>query len=133
MNTPPAPPLPDDLDALLRRLRLPHVRRHAPDVLATAQAQRWEPAEVLRALFTEEAPAREDVRRLGSARLLDLSADPAGPAHAGMGPPAGEPRRCRPRRHRQDVPARGPRPAGGRAGTSRRLAHPRSAPGPRPA
>ena len=51
-----APPLPEDLEALLRRLRLPHIRRHAPEVVATAKAQRWEPVEVLRALFTEEAP-----------------------------------------------------------------------------
>ena len=34
---PTAPPLPAELDALLRRLRLPHIRRHAPDVIATAR------------------------------------------------------------------------------------------------
>ena len=56
---PISPPLPDDLEALLRRLRLPHIRRHAPEVIATAKAQRWDPAEVLRALFTEEAAGRE--------------------------------------------------------------------------
>ncbi len=44
---------------MLRRLRLPHIRRHAPEVIATAKAQRWDPAEVLRALFTEEAAGRE--------------------------------------------------------------------------
>jgi DNA replication protein DnaC len=56
----PAPaPLPDDLEALLRRLRLPHIRRHAPEVIATAKAQRWEPAEVLRALLAEQAAGRE--------------------------------------------------------------------------
>ena len=32
---------------------------YAPEVLATAKAQRWEPAEVLRALFAEEAAGRE--------------------------------------------------------------------------
>jgi len=58
-GVPAAPPLPDDLEALLRRLRLPHIRRLAPEVLATAKAQRWEPAEVLRALFGEEAAGRE--------------------------------------------------------------------------
>ena len=47
------------MEALLRRLRLPHIRRHAPDVIATAKAQRWEPVEVLRALFVEEAAGRE--------------------------------------------------------------------------
>ncbi len=50
---------PADLEALLRRLRLPHVRRHAPDVLATAKAQRWEPAEVLRVLLGEEVAGRD--------------------------------------------------------------------------
>jgi len=58
-GVPTAPPLPGDLEALLRRLRLPHIRRHAPDVLATAKAQRWDPAEVLRALLGEEAAGRE--------------------------------------------------------------------------
>jgi len=59
VGVPTAPPLPADLEALLRRLRLPHIRHHAPDVLATAKAQRWEPVEVLRALFGEEAAGRE--------------------------------------------------------------------------
>ena len=35
---PAAPPLPAELDLLLRRLRLPHIRRHAPEVIATAKA-----------------------------------------------------------------------------------------------
>jgi len=38
MPIPPA--LPDDLETLLRRLRLPHIRRHAPEVIAAAKAQR---------------------------------------------------------------------------------------------
>ena len=59
VGVPAAPPLPADLEALLRRLRLPHIRQHAPQVLATARAQRWEPVEVLRALFGEEAAGRE--------------------------------------------------------------------------
>jgi len=54
-----APPLPQDLDQLLRRLRLPHLRRLAPEVLASARAQRWEPAEVLRVLLAEEVQGRE--------------------------------------------------------------------------
>jgi DNA replication protein DnaC len=57
---PPAPPpLPDELDRLLRRLRMPYVRRAAPDVIATAAAQRWEHAEVLRILLAEEAAGRD--------------------------------------------------------------------------
>ena len=59
LGVPSAPPLPEDLEMLLRRLRLPHIRRHAPEVVATAKAQRWEPVEVLRALFGEEAAGRE--------------------------------------------------------------------------
>ena len=58
-GVPLAPPLPQDLEALLRRLRLPHIRAHAPEVIATARAQRWEPVEVLKALFTAEAAGRE--------------------------------------------------------------------------
>ena len=63
MNTPTPPPLPDDLDAILRRLRLPYLRRHAPEVLATAKAQRWDPAEVLRTLLAEEAAGRDVATR----------------------------------------------------------------------
>jgi hypothetical protein len=45
VTAPPAPPLPDELTALLHRMRLPYLRTAAPDVLATARAQRWDPAE----------------------------------------------------------------------------------------
>jgi DNA replication protein DnaC len=58
--TPPQPPaLPDELERLLRRLRLPYVRRAAPEVIATAASQRWAPAEVLRVLLAEEAAGRD--------------------------------------------------------------------------
>src|SRR5947209_20351065 len=43
---------------LLRRLRLPHIRRVAPEVVATARDQRWEPTELLKALLTEELAGR---------------------------------------------------------------------------
>ena len=59
VETPKPPPLPEELDRLLRRLRLPYIRRAAPEVVATARAQRWEPAEVLRVLFAEEAAGRD--------------------------------------------------------------------------
>jgi DNA replication protein DnaC len=49
----------DEVVELLRQLRLPHMRRHAPDVLATAKAQRWEPAEAMRALLAEELAGRQ--------------------------------------------------------------------------
>lgn len=59
MRTPQPPPLDADLEALLRQMRLPHIRRAAPEVLATARAQRWEPAEVLRVLLGEELAGRQ--------------------------------------------------------------------------
>jgi len=59
VQTPPPPPLPEELDRLLRRLRLPYVRHAAPEVIATAASQRWEPAEILRVLLTEEAAGRD--------------------------------------------------------------------------
>ena len=56
---PTPPPIDADLEALLRRMRLPHIRRAAPQVLATAKAQRWDPAEVLKVLLTEEVAGRD--------------------------------------------------------------------------
>jgi DNA replication protein DnaC len=69
MRAPEPPPLADDIESLLRRLRLPHIRRAAPEVIATARAQRWEPAEVLKALLSEEltgipAPTQSSLRTL---------------------------------------------------------------------
>jgi ABC-type glutathione transport system ATPase component len=43
MSTPTAPPIPDELERILRRMRLPYLRKAAPDVLATARARRWDP------------------------------------------------------------------------------------------
>jgi DNA replication protein DnaC len=63
VNPPEAPPLPDELAAVLRRLRLPYIRAAAPEVLATARAQRWDPAEVLRVLLQEEATGRDAATR----------------------------------------------------------------------
>jgi DNA replication protein DnaC len=70
VETPKPPPLPNEVDRLLRRLRLPYIRKAAPEVVATATAQRWEPAEVLRVLLCEEAAGRDRatiaLRRRGS-------------------------------------------------------------------
>lgn len=63
MTYPAAPALPDELDRLLRRMRLPYLRKAAPDVLATARAQRWDPAEVLRVLIAEEVVGRDAATR----------------------------------------------------------------------
>lgn len=62
-TTTTAPQLPDELLAVLKRMRLPYLRDAAPDVLATARAQRWDPAEVLRVLISEEIRGRDDATR----------------------------------------------------------------------
>ena len=59
VKPPSPPPLPDELERLLHRLRLPYVRRAAPEVIATANSQRWEHAEVLKVLLAEEAAGRD--------------------------------------------------------------------------
>jgi DNA replication protein DnaC len=59
VKPPTPPPLPDELDRLLRRTRLPYIRKAAPEVIATANAQRWEHSEVLRILLAEEVAGRE--------------------------------------------------------------------------
>ena len=60
---PTAPQLPEELLAVLKRMRLPYLRDAAPEVLATARAQRWDPAEVLRVLITEEIRGRDEATR----------------------------------------------------------------------
>ncbi len=59
MTGPTPPPLPAELEALLRRMHLPYMRRAAPEVLATARSQRWDPAEVLKVLLGDEVAGRE--------------------------------------------------------------------------
>lgn len=63
MTRPTPPALPDELLQLTRRLRLPYLRNNAPEVIATAKAQRWDPAEVLRVLLKEEAKGRDIATR----------------------------------------------------------------------
>ena len=141
---PPAPPpLPDELDRLLRRLRLPYVRRAAPEVIATATAQRWEHAEVLRVLLAEEAAGRDQatIRRgaarpgcrparrstPGSQNARRSRPDPASAAHAGMDRPRRSARDLRAERDRQEPLHRGARPSRDRQRQDRRLAHARDA------
>ncbi len=50
-----AEPVLDELTRLCRRLRLKYIRQQLPDVVLTAKAQRWDPAELLRVLFQAEA------------------------------------------------------------------------------
>jgi DNA replication protein DnaC len=68
------PPIPDELTAVLRRMRLPYVRAAAPEVLATAKAQRWEPAEVLRVLLVEEIAGRDAATRRQRRRAASFPA-----------------------------------------------------------
>lgn len=49
----------EEVVELLRQLHLPHMRKTAPELLATAKAQRWEPAEALRALLADELAGRK--------------------------------------------------------------------------
>ena len=72
MNAPEPPPLPDELVALCRRMRLPYLRAAAPEVLAVARAQRWEPAEVLRVLLAEEVAGRDNATRAIRRRAAGL-------------------------------------------------------------
>jgi DNA replication protein DnaC len=59
VTPPPAPELPADLAAGLRRLKLAAIRRTAPEVLQTAKTQRWTPHELLRVLVDAEITARD--------------------------------------------------------------------------
>jgi DNA replication protein DnaC len=63
VSGPHAPAVPAELEALMRRMRLPYLRGAAPEVLATARAQRWDPAEVLRVLLAEEVTGRDAATR----------------------------------------------------------------------
>jgi DNA replication protein DnaC len=63
VSAPAAPAIPAELEVLLRRMRLPYMRQAAADVLATARAQRWDPAEALRVLLAEEVTGRDAATR----------------------------------------------------------------------
>ena len=56
--TPTAPGLPGEVEQLMRQLKMPYARALAPELLATAKAQRWEPVEVVKALLVEEVAGR---------------------------------------------------------------------------
>ena len=49
----------DEVTALCRRLRLKYVREQLTDVVLTARAQRWDPAEALRVLLAAEIEGRD--------------------------------------------------------------------------
>jgi DNA replication protein DnaC len=90
--TPPTPPpITEELDRLLRRLRLPYMRKAAPEVIATAAAQRWEHSEVLRMLLAEEAAGRDratiGTRRRASGLPADKTFDAWEPAASAIPKP----------------------------------------------
>lgn len=60
VHTPEPPPLSAEMEKQLLALRLPHIRREAPGVLATAASQRWEPTEALRVLLEAEIEGRAE-------------------------------------------------------------------------
>jgi len=49
----------EEVLAQTRRLRMPYLRAAAVDVVPTARAQRWDPAELLRVLLAEEITGRD--------------------------------------------------------------------------
>lgn len=55
-----AAPLPADIEAGLKRLKLSTIRRQAPEVLLTAKTQRWTPEETLRVLVDLEIASRDE-------------------------------------------------------------------------
>ncbi len=69
MTATEVPPLPADLEAGLRRLKLRAIRSQAPEVLQTARVQRWAPDELLRALVEAEVNARDRAGEAGRRRL----------------------------------------------------------------
>ena len=108
-----------ELERLLHRLRLPYVRRAAPDVIATATSAalgaRRSPPRAARRGGRRPRPSddpdppprvraagRQDVRRLGTRAIRDPRPDPAGAADAGMDRPRTRSSRLRPVRDRQD-------------------------------
>jgi DNA replication protein DnaC len=78
-TAPTAPPQEAALERLLKRMRLPYIWRAAPELLATAKTQRWDPTEVLKALLAEEVSGRE---RSSLATRRSLAGFPTGKTFA---------------------------------------------------
>lgn len=100
-SPPPASGQPtEEMLRLARRLRMPYLRQHAPDVLATARAQRWDPAEVLRVLLAEEITGRDEATiRVRAATAEHDDVDHGGGVEAGR-EVAAEVARCSADHHR---------------------------------
>ncbi|PBC66126.1 DNA replication protein DnaC [Streptomyces sp. TLI_235] len=69
---PVAPPIPPEPEGVLKRMRFPYLRKAAPDVLATARTQRWDPAEVLRILLEAEIKGRDEATRRNHRKQANL-------------------------------------------------------------
>ncbi|MFD5661105.1 IS21-like element helper ATPase IstB [Streptomyces hirsutus] len=69
---PQAPPIPAELESVLKRMRFPYLRRAAPDILATARSQRWDPAEVVRILLEEEIKGRDAATKRNHRKQANL-------------------------------------------------------------
>lgn len=115
----------DEVVALCRRLRLKYVREQLTDVVLTARAQRWDPAEAPRVLLVAEAEGRDrstiesrrqDLRVVVRWPLFGTRRHPAGAAQPGMGCPGRQRRRRRAPGHRKVAPARSHRPPRRRPG-----------------
>jgi DNA replication protein DnaC len=122
----------DEVVELLKQLRLPHMRHHAPELLATAEAQRWEPAEAVRALLVEQLTGRQhssiSIRRRAAGfptgktfdawddTISSVHTHPALPAHSRVDQPPRELGGLRAIGHRQEPSARSARPTAIEAG-----------------
>ncbi|MFG1949404.1 ATP-binding protein [Nonomuraea sp. NPDC048826] len=78
VSLPKAPPIPAELEVLFTRMRFPYARKAAPEVLATARAQRWDPAEVVRVLLAEEVVGRDNATRRSRRKSAGM---PTGKSH----------------------------------------------------
>jgi hypothetical protein len=75
----------DEAIGLTRRLRLPYLRKAMAEVVPTARAQRWDPAELVRILLAEEATGRDEATSAPDA--AGPGSPPARPSTAGTRPP----------------------------------------------
>ncbi|MER6008832.1 hypothetical protein ABT120_60585 [Nonomuraea angiospora] len=57
---------------MFTRMRFPYARKAAPEVLATARSQRWDPAEVVRVLLAEEVVGRDNATRTSRRKSANL-------------------------------------------------------------
>ena len=133
----------------MRQLKMPYARALAPELIATAKAQRWEPVEVIKALFVEEVAGRGRsmlaTRRKAAGFPTGKTFDAWDPAASSIPAPTQQALRtlewvhrrenlvvCGPVRDREDVLPRSPRPSRRRNRPAGRLVHPRRPRRPRP-